>query len=290
MGDEPLFDRDADIAPATGAHGQVEAGSELEIQDEHAVDQVPTATIGGMKIARLRRDELAARMLADTRRARAGELPVPRIVTSANGSVVAAYNRDARYRAIMDGADIVDADGMPLVFASRLLCREPLAERTATTDFLLDAATIAARDDIRFFFIGSRPGVAARAAQHLRSRFPGLKVVGTRHGFFPPEAIPEICAKVRASGADVLWVGMGSPAQEQFALENRHLLGGVAWIRTCGGLFDHYGGGVSRAPDWMQAMGLEWLYRAAREPVRLGWRYLVTSPVAIYYLATRTHD
>ncbi|RZM37117.1 MAG: glycosyltransferase [Sphingomonas sp.] len=229
-------------------------------------------------------------MLADTRRARAGELPVPRIVTSANGSVVAAYNRDARYRAIMDGADIIDADGMPLVFASRLLCREPLAERTATTDFLLDAATIAARDDIRFFFIGSRPGVAARAAQHLRSRFPGLKVVGTRHGFFPPEAIPEICAKVRASGADVLWVGMGSPAQERFAIENRHLLGGVAWIRTCGGLFDHYGGGVSRAPDWMQAMGLEWLYRAAREPVRLGWRYLVTSPVAIYYLATRTHD
>jgi len=232
--------------------------------------------IGGMKIARLRRDELAALMLADTARARAGTLAEPRIVTSANGSVIAAYNRDA--------------DGMPLVFASRLLCREPLEERIATTDFLLDAATIAARDDIRFFFLGSRPGVAARAAQHLRSRFPGLKVVGTRHGFFSAGAIPDICAKVRASGADVLWIGMGSPAQERFAVDNRHLLGGVAWIRTCGGLFDHYGGGVSRAPAWMQATGLEWLYRAAREPVRLGWRYLVTSPVAIYYLATRTHD
>jgi N-acetylglucosaminyldiphosphoundecaprenol N-acetyl-beta-D-mannosaminyltransferase len=278
-GRQPLFERDH--------HRTAPNAVDAWVGDD---DHVRTATIGGMKIARLRRDELAALMLADTARARAGTLAEPRIVTSANGSVIAAYNRDEEYRRLIDGADIVDADGMPLVFASRLLCREPLEERIATTDFLLDAATSAAREDIRFFFLGSRPGVAARAAQHLRSRFPGLKVVGTRHGFFSADAIPDICAKVRASGADVLWIGMGSPAQERFAVDNRHLLGDVAWIRTCGGLFDHYGGGVSRAPNWMQATGLEWLYRAAREPVRLGWRYLVTSPVAIYYLATRTHD
>jgi N-acetylglucosaminyldiphosphoundecaprenol N-acetyl-beta-D-mannosaminyltransferase len=258
--------------------------------DQANADRVRTAAIGGMTIARLRRDELAALMQADVQRARSGELAVPRIVTSANGSVVAAYNRDADYRQLMDGADIIDADGMPIVFASRLFCREPLEERTATTDFLLDAAELAARTNLRFFFLGSRPGVAARAAEHLRSRFPGLKVVGVRHGFFPPEAAADICERVRASGADILWVGMGSPAQEQFAVHNKHLLGGVAWIRTCGGLFDHYGGGVSRAPRWMQTAGLEWLYRAAREPMRLGWRYLVTSPVAIYYLATRTRD
>ncbi len=279
MGDVPLIGQNDATAISTV--------SETDLKDGR---KVRTATIGGMQIARLGRDELAELMQADVQAARSGRRPVPRIVTSANGSVVAAYNRDARYRQLMDGTDIIDADGMPLVFASRLLCREPLSERTATTDFLLDAAGLAASQGIRFFFLGSRPGVAARAAEHLRSRFPGLKVVGTRHGFFPPEAIPEICAKVRASGADVLWVGMGSPAQERFAVDNRHLLGGVGWIRTCGGLFDHYGGGVSRAPAWMQAAGLEWLYRAAREPMRLGWRYLVTSPVAIYYLATRTRD
>ncbi|MFZ3482961.1 WecB/TagA/CpsF family glycosyltransferase [Sphingomonas sp. 3-13AW] len=260
----------------------------LPNQDD--LDPVRTATIGGMKIARLRREELAALMVSDVERARSGKRALPRIVTSANGSVIAAYNRDPAYRQLMDGADLIDADGMPIVFASRLYCREPLEERIATTDFLLDAASLAARTDIRFFFLGSRPGVAARAAEHLRSRFPGLKVVGVRHGFFPPEAAEEICARIRASGADVLWVGMGSPVQERFAVDHRHLLGGVAWIRTCGGLFDHYGGGVSRAPRWMQTAGLEWLYRAAREPVRLGWRYLVTSPLAIYYLATRTRD
>lgn len=260
------------------------------LTDQHDTDRVRTVTIGGMKIARLRRDALATLMQADVQRARSGERATPRIVTSANGSVVASYNRDPDYRRLMDGADIIDADGMPIVFASRLFCREPLEERIATTDFLLDAADLAAREHIRFFFLGSRPGVAARAAEHLRSRFPGLKVVGARHGFFSPETAPDICAQVRASGADILWVGMGSPAQERFAIEHKHLLGGVAWIRTCGGLFDHYGGGVSRAPPWMQAAGLEWLYRAAREPIRLGWRYLVTSPVAIYYLATRTRD
>lgn len=249
-----------------------------------------TITIGGIPIARLRLEELTGLMRADVALARAGALPLPRFVTSANGSVVAAYHRDPEYRDLIDSADIIDADGMPLVFASRLLCREPLEERTATTDFLLDAAAVAARQDIRFFFLGARPGVAARAAEHLRSRFPGLKVVGTRHGYFGPEAIPGICEKVRASGADVLWLGMGTPMQERFAVENRQLLGGLAWIRTCGGLFDHYGGGVSRAPGWMQAVGLEWLYRAAREPLRLGWRYLVTSPLAVYYLATRTRD
>lgn len=251
---------------------------------------IPTLTIGGIRVARLSREELAELMQADVRDARAGLLTRPRVVTSANGSIIAAYHGDPAFRALINAADVIDADGMPLVFASRLLCKHPLAERTATTDFLLDAAALAARTDLRFFFLGSRPGVAARAAEHLRSRFPGLQVVGTRNGYFTPADVPQICAKIRAARADVVWIGRGSPLQEQFAVENRDLLEGVAWIRTCGGLFDHYGGGVSRAPDWMQRAGLEWLYRAAREPVRLGWRYLVTSPVAVYYLLAKTHD
>jgi len=239
------------------------AGSAVshDIAARASLEPVPTLTIGGMKIARLSRDELATLMQSDVASARAGSLKLPRIITSANGSIVATYHGDPTFRQLIDAADIVDADGMPLVFASRLLCRHPLTERTATTDFLLDAAAAAARTGVRFFFVGARPGVAARAAEHLRSRFPDLKVVGTRHGYFSPDAVPDICARIRASGADVVWVGMGSPAQERFAVDNRHLLEGVAWVRTCGGLFDHYGGGVSRAPDWMQSAGLEWLYR-----------------------------
>jgi exopolysaccharide biosynthesis WecB/TagA/CpsF family protein len=229
-------------------------------------------------------------MAVDTRLARNGLLEEPRVVTSANGSVVAAYNSDPEFRALIDQADIVDVDGMPLVFATYLFCKEPLRERTATTDFLLDATAMSAREGIRFFFLGARPGVAARAAIHLRNRFPGAQIVGTRHGYFSEDEAPDICKGIVSLGTDVLWVGTGSPWQERFAIRYRSHLQGLAWIRTCGGLFDHYGGGVSRAPEWMQWAGLEWLYRAAREPLRLGRRYLLTSPVALYHLATKTHD
>ena len=279
--------REDPTAPAISAEGALPT-DEAPAADSNGF--VPTLTIGGIRIARLSRDDLAELMQSDVERARAGSLKIPRIITSANGSIVATYHRDSAFRRLIDAADVVDADGMPLVFASRLLCKHPLAERTATTDFLLDAAASAARKGVRFFFVGSRPGVAARAAEHLRSRFPELKIAGTHHGYFTAEAVPGICARIRASHADVLWIGMGSPLQERFAVENRHLLEGLAWIRTCGGLFDHYGGGVSRAPAWMQSTGMEWVYRAAREPVRLGWRYLVSSPIALYHLLTKTHD
>lgn len=258
--------------------------------DPGAAPVIPTLTVGGIRLARLSRAQLARRMADDVAQARAGSLARPRVVTSANGSVIAAYHRDPAFRAMIDAADIVDADGMPIVFASRLFCRKPLEERTSTTDFLLDAALIAAREDIRFFFLGARPGVAARAAEHLRCRFPGLKVVGTRHGYFSDAELPAIIERIRSARTDVLWIGMGSPRQEEIALRAAAMLAGTGWVRTCGGLFDHYGGGVSRAPDWMQRLGLEWLYRAAREPLRLGWRYLVTNPVAVYYLLTKTHD
>lgn len=251
---------------------------------------LPTLTIGGLQITRTGCEELCAIMLADVAAARTGDLRLPRFVTSANGSVIAEYHANPDLRKVIDQADIVDADGMPLVFASRLFCRKPLRQRIATTDFLIDAAIAAAQHGVRFYFLGARPGVAARAAENLRSRFPGLKIVGVRHGYFQDADIPSICEAVRHSGADVLWVGTGTPYQEHFAAKAREHLAGLAWIRTCGGLFDHYGGGVSRAPQWMQSSGLEWLYRAAREPVRLGWRYLVTNPRAIYHLFTKTKD
>jgi len=261
-------------------------------RDVPDLGQLPngTLTIGGLSIARLTRAEMAQLMVDDVARARGGTLPYPRLLTSANGSVVAAYHLDPALRRTIDAIDVVDADGMPLVFASRLFCKRPLTERAATTDFLLDAADVAARHAISFFFLGARPGVANRAAEHLRYRYPGLQVAGARNGYFKDSDLPAICRQIRDSGADVLWLGMGGGRQERIAVEAREMLGGLAWVRTCGGLFDHYGGGVSRAPEWMQTAGLEWLYRGAREPLRLGWRYLVTNPVALYYLFTRTHD
>lgn len=245
-------------------------------------------TIGGISTARVTRRQLADAMVADVWAARSNILATPRVVIASNGSVIARYHRDAGYRALIDAADIVDPDGMSLVFATRLLLKEPLHERLATTDFLVDAAAAAEREGIGFFFLGAKPGVARRASRRMIERFPALRISGVRHGYFEEAEGSAICAQIRASGADVLWLGLGSPHQERFAMRYRDELAGLAWIRTCGGLFDYYGAGVPRAPMWMQRCGLEWLHRAALEPRRLGLRYLASNPIASYHLLTKT--
>jgi exopolysaccharide biosynthesis WecB/TagA/CpsF family protein len=247
------------------------------------------AKIGGLTTTLVTRRELAEMMVFDTRRARAGDLKQPHIVIASNGSVIARYHADPEYRALVEAADIIDPDGMPLVLASKIFLREPLRERVATTDFIVDASAAAAENGIRFYFFGAKPGIADAAADALRKVFPDLIIVGVRNGFFDPEDVPAICEDIVAAKTDVLWLGLGSPMQEQFAVHNAHRLPGVGWIRTCGGLFDHLGAGVPRAPQWMQNLGLEWLFRAVLEPRRLGQRYLRTNPPALYHLLTKTH-
>ncbi|MGG5891089.1 WecB/TagA/CpsF family glycosyltransferase [Falsiroseomonas sp. HC035] len=249
-----------------------------------------TVTVGGIPTTRMTRAELARQMVSDCQEARTGSLALPRLIFSSNGSVIAAFHRHREFRNSLAHADIVDADGMPLIMATRLLCRVPLRERVATTDFIHDAATEASAAGLRFYFLGAAPNVAEQAMVKLRARHPALQVVGTRHGYFSAEEEPGICEDVVRRGTDVLWVGLGSPRQEMFAVANRARLPGLGWIRTCGGLFDHCAGSVRRAPDWMQSAGLEWLHRATLEPLRLGPRYLSTNPRAAFHLMTKTHD
>lgn len=246
--------------------------------------------IGGIATTRITSAGLADQMVLDVLHARMDRSLPPKVVIASNGSVIARYHRDPDFRALVDQADLVDPDGMPLVLVTRLLWRRPLVERVATTDFIHDAARIAATMGLRFYFLGGKPGIAARAADNLRSAYPGLQIVGTRDGYFAPEEAPAACAAVVASGADILWLGLGSPMQERFAIEHRHRLAGIAWIRTCGGLFDHTAGSFRRAPGWMQKIGLEWLHRATMEPSRLGLRYLATNPPALYHLLTKTRE
>ncbi len=238
----------------------------------------------------INRTDLASRMIKDCIESKFGFIVQPKVIIASNGSVVARYHSDASFRADVDKADLIDADGMPLVIASRIFCQSPLVERIATTDFIHDASALAVRNDIRFFFLGGKPGIAALAAEKLTAAHPGLRVAGTRHGYFTDEEEDEICAEILAAGTDVLWIGMGSPRQEALAIRLRAKLPGVAWIRTCGGLFDHISESVPRAATWMQSMGLEWLHRMMLEPRRLAWRYISTNPVACFHLLTKTFD
>ena len=249
-----------------------------------------TISVGGVPTVRLTGQQLADLMVEDCHRARRSPGTPPKIVVSSNGATIAQFHSQPAFRKSLLQADVIDADGMPLVIASRLFCSRPLQERVATTDFIHTASEAAVANGLKFYFLGAKPGVAEEAARRLRHKHRGLKIVGIRDGYFRPSEEKGICEEVQDSGADVLWVGLGSPRQERFAVEHRDDLRGVGWIRTCGGLFDHTAGAVPRAPQWMQDHGLEWLHRVRMEPRRLAWRYLTTNPAAAFHLVTKTHD
>ena len=248
-------------------------------------------TIGGIRIVAADRGRAARMMVDEWHRNRAlNYQSLPKLSFSANGQVLALYGRDPSYRALIDQADFVDADGMPLVLMSRLLLKSPLPERVATTDFVHDLSRLAVDEGMSFYLLGGREEVNKRACEVLKRRYPALKVVGRQHGYFDKTQEARVIEAIRAAKPDVLWVGLGAPRQEQFCVQYRARLKGVTWIKSCGGLFDFISGTASRAPVWMQRAGLEWVYRMLREPRRLGWRYLTTNPYALWRMLLYTRD
>nr|WP_274617649.1 WecB/TagA/CpsF family glycosyltransferase [Nesterenkonia sp. AY15] len=180
-------------------------------------------------------------------------------------------------------ADWIHADGMPVVLASRLT-KTVLPERVSTTDFFHDAAEAATDARLSFYMLGGTETQNSRVVAAVRRQYPNLMIAGAHHGYFEDEDSAAVCADIRASGADVLWVGLGKPRQEHWSVMNRELLAGVTWIKTCGGLYSFLTGDAPRAPKWMQATSLEWLFRTSKDPKRLLARYLGTNPVAAYRL------
>jgi exopolysaccharide biosynthesis WecB/TagA/CpsF family protein len=242
-----------------------------------------TVRIGGFDTAAVTRAALARIMVEDALAARdSPDACLPKVVFSSNGQGISLAARNQEFREAMARADLIHADGMSVVFASRLLAGLALPERVATTDFFHDAAAAAQEVGLRFFMLGGtdRENLAAcTAAQRL---YPKLEVVGRYHGYFTASQNTSVCEMVISSGADVLWVALGRPKQEFWSLANRERLRGVAWIKTCGGLYAFLAGTAPRAPLWMQNAGMEWFFRLMHEPSRLALRYLATNPHAIW--------
>lgn len=250
---------------------------------EHSGDVL----IGGIRTSRLSRRELAEAMAGQAATGAKG--PGPRLVFDLNGHGLAMSFWDRAYRDDLMTADVVHADGQPLVIASRLLTRTPIAERSATTDMIHDLAAEAQRSGRSFFLLGGTEEVNRACEQKLRALYPGLMIAGRRDGYFSREEEEEVCRAINRSGADILWVGLGKPGEQAFCVRNRHRLT-ASWVITCGGCFNFVAGTYSRAPQWMQDAGLEWLYRMVTRPRQLAWRYLTTSPVAAMLLLMRTRE
>ena len=180
--------------------------------------------------------------------------------------------------AVLRRSELVVADGMPLVWLSKLL-GTPLPERVAGSDLVPMIAERAAREKVKLYFLGGAEEYTRRAAELLRARHPGLEIeLDTPFvKLDAPDAAAldrEICRKINASGASILLVGFGNPKQELWLERNRNDLECNIAIGV-GGTFNFIAGAVKRAPDWMRRSGTEWIYRIIQEPRRLWKRYFV---------------
>lgn len=183
----------------------------------------------------------------------------------------------AEIRGLVQAADVVVADGMPLLWASRL-AGQPLPERVAGSSLIETLPRAAAGADATVFLLGGNPGAAERAAERLQASNPGLRVAGVlcpALGFErDPGELAAIEAVLRRARPDIVFVGLGFPKQERLIQRLRPVLP-QTWFVSCGISFSFVSGEVTRAPRWVQRAGLEWLHRLVQEPRRLFRRYVV---------------
>jgi N-acetylglucosaminyldiphosphoundecaprenol N-acetyl-beta-D-mannosaminyltransferase len=194
-----------------------------------------------------------------------------------NVDVLMLTEADPELKHICQNADFVFADGMPIVWLSRLL-RQSLPERVTGADMLPEICKVAAESRRSVFFVGGLEGAAATAAQKLQSKFPGLQVCGT---LCPPLGFEmsrieceKLITTINAAKPDILFVGLGAPKQEKWLWQFRDELDfGVA---ICvGAAFDFQAGMVRRAPRIFGTCGCEWVWRLFQEPRRLWRRYIL---------------
>jgi N-acetylglucosaminyldiphosphoundecaprenol N-acetyl-beta-D-mannosaminyltransferase len=188
-------------------------------------------------------------------------------IVTADATLVERCQVDADLARIVGQASLVTPDGAGSLFAARLL-GAPFAERVAGADLAVALCEAAAEHGFPVYFFGAQPTVARQASVRMKTRFPELVVAGTRNGYFEPSEEEEIVSAIAGSGARILLVGLGVPAQEQFIDRRRDELG-VGVAIGVGGTFDVLSGRVRRAPLWMQRCALEWLWRVLRDPRRL---------------------
>lgn len=212
----------------------------------------------------------------------------PAYICHVNVHTLAESWRDAGLLAALSSATVAAPDGMPLVWLARRQGR-PQTGRVYGPDFmaaLLERTTAWTDRPCRHFFYGSTPGVMDGLLAALRNRYPAAVIAGALAPPFrplTPDETEQHCAIINASHADVVWVGLGAPRQEIWMHRHRPLLK-AALLAGVGAAFDFIAGNKAQAPVWMQRAGLEWCFRLATEPMRLGPRYADTIPPFLWRL------
>jgi N-acetylglucosaminyldiphosphoundecaprenol N-acetyl-beta-D-mannosaminyltransferase len=254
-----------------------------DLRSERAADaELPIVRLMGIPIHAVRERECVDYIVDRARSRRGGWVVTP------NLDHLRRLVRERPFRELCAGATLRLADGMPLVWASRL-CGTPLPERVAGSDLVVSLSRAAAKAGIPVFLLGGNPGSAVRAAQALTRRFPRLVVVGTEcpeHGLeTDPQRLQALGRRLQAAAPGVVYVALGSPKQELVIDQLRRFVPAAWWVGV-GISFSFLAGDVRRAPRWLRCIGLEWLHRLLQEPRRLARRYLVQGvPFAVRLLA-----
>jgi N-acetylglucosaminyldiphosphoundecaprenol N-acetyl-beta-D-mannosaminyltransferase len=204
----------------------------------------------------------------------------PHTVLTANSAILCMMRRDPELKRACLGADLVVADGMSVVWTSRM-AGTPFPERVAGVDLMARLLEAGAAHELRAYFLGAKPAVVTKLAQICAESHPGLEVVGYRDGYFSRDQDAEIVEEIRRLEPHLLFVGMPSPFKETWCEQNRERLN-VPVIMGVGGSFDVLAGHVRRAPVWMQELGLEWSWRLLMEPRKMWRRYLTTNTEFIW--------
>ena len=242
--------------------------------------------VGGVKVALLSRAELTRHIVEDSlRRRSANGAGPPALLFDSNGQGISMAASDPDFRAALEQADVVHADGGFVVLASRFVAGAEVPDRSATTDLLHDIVAAGLPHGLSHYLLGATEEVNSACAERLRELHSGIVIAGRRNGFFDADEEAEVIAAIDKAAPDILWVGLGKPREQLFAVRRRQALH-VSWLITCGGCFNYVTGHYRRAPRWMQRANLEWLFRAVTTP-KLLWRYATTSPHAIWLAATR---
>jgi N-acetylglucosaminyldiphosphoundecaprenol N-acetyl-beta-D-mannosaminyltransferase len=238
-----------------------------------SIPKVQTVNLLGIDVSALRREEVVG--LCENCIAKRSSL----LLGVVNVAKAVKSRKDQQLRESLHEADIVLADGAPIVWLSKLI-GEPLPERVAGIDIMYRLLELSSKKDYSVYFLGAEQRVLEKVVKAIQTGYPGVTVAGYRNGFFPESEDKEVAELIRKSAADIIFVAMPSPKKEKF-LKKWHDYINVPVCHGVGGSFDIIAGVTKRAPTWMQKCGLEWLYRTIQEPRRMWKRYLFTNTVFI---------
>lgn len=191
-----------------------------------------------------------------------------------NAGKVVAMQHNAELFESVASADLINADGMGIVYASRFLGKT-LKERVTGIDLMIHLLSICGREGYTAYFLGAKKEIVEAVVNTVRQKYGEQVVAGYRDGYFSPEEEATIAQEINESKANILFVAITSPKKENFLHRHKDALKDVNFIMGVGGSFDVIAGKVKRAPVWMQNIGLEWFYRFIQEPRRMWKRYML---------------